>query len=229
MAEAKDDKKESQDALEELKSSIESFGEKFDNTVSEINTINSRLDEFKTNLDNVSNTTTPSFTPEEEGYVPKGWTPGTEKGWNDVFGQSAKIAEEIAEKKAQEKLESYKTEVEEAAKSKQAEDDAVNQKWDKELDQLEKENRIPKVENESDPNDPGRAARREIFNLGIEYNSPDLIKMAALRDKLRSVPPAGSWAPVGSSSGTTEPSKIVNYDEIHGKSYDDLVREDFPK
>ena len=190
-----EDKKESDVALEELKCSIESFGDKFDTTISDIN---SRLDEFKTNLDNTSNPQPTSFTPEEEGYVPKGWTPTTEKGWNDVFGQSAKIAEEIAEKKAQEKLEAYKTEVEEAAKAKQAEDNAVNQKWDQELAKLEKENRIPKIVDETDPNDPGRAARRELFNLGLEYNSPDLFKMANLREKLKSIPPAGNWAPVGS-------------------------------
>lgn len=200
-------------ALDELKSSLEDISSKLESYDQKFEDLNSKI------------TTVPAPTLEEKGetgYVEKGWTP---KDWNEVYAR----AEDIADKKAQEKIDSFSNEQQKAAEEKTKEDAAINTEFDRQLGELEKSGKIPKVANSADPNDPGTAARKELFQLGIQYESTNLIKMSELRDKIKSVPPVGVNAPVGSSSGVTEAAKSINYDDIHKKSFDALVREEFPK
>ena len=193
-------------SLEDISSKLESYDQKFEDLNSQITTIP------KPSLDDKG----------EEGYVEKGWTP---KDWNEVYAR----AEDIADKKAQEKIDSFSQEQKKAQEDKAKEDATINSEFDRQLGELEKTGKIPKVVNEADQNDPGKAARRELFSLGLQYKSTDLIAMSDLRSKLKSIPPVGSKAPVGSSSGVTEGAKTVDYKDIHSKSFDALVREEFPK
>jgi glutaredoxin len=200
-------------AFEELKTSLEDISSKLESYDQKLEDLNSQIKTIPT----------PTLEDKGEGgYVEKGWTP---KDWNEVYAKS----EEIASKTAQAKVDSFATEQKKAAEEKSKEDAAINTEFDRQLGELEKQGKIPKVVNEADQNDPGKAARRELFQLGIQYESTNLIKMSELRDKVKSIPPIGSQAPVGSSSGVTEAPKTVNYDDIHKKSFDALVREEFPK
>jgi hypothetical protein len=200
-------------ALDELKSSLEDISSKLESYDQKFEDLNSKIQ------------TVPIPTLEEKGetgYVEKGWTP---KDWNEVYSR----VDEMVDKKAQAKIDSFAIEQKKAQEEKAKEDAAINTEFDRQLGELEKQGKIPKVANEADPNDPGKAARKELFQLGIQYESTNLIKMSELRDKVKSIPPAGANAPVGSSSGTTEAPKNVDYKDIHNKSFDALVREEFPK
>lgn len=147
-----------------------------------------------------------SLPPNDENFDPK--------DWNDVFSK----VEELAEKKYQ-TIEQQKEEQRAAA---QAEADRINAEFDRQLDTLAKEGKLPKISDPNDDNDPGVKASKELFALGVKYKSTDLIAMADLRDKLKKEP-SGATAPVGSSSQTTENSQTSTYDPT--KNLDQLVSE----
>ena len=227
MAKEPEENKESKVTLEELASSLDSYSQKIDTTIGDVNT---RLDDFQTKFDDFKVPESPSFTPQTESYVPKGWTPSTDGGWNDVFEQTSKIAKESAANAAATAVNAYKDEVAQEQKDRQAKEDKYNKEFDDQIASLEKDGRIPKIEKEGDEKDPGEIARKEIYQLGVDYDSSNLIKMADLRDKVKSVPPKGIDAPVGSSARTTEVTPSVDYNkDIRGKSMDEMVQEEFPR
>jgi hypothetical protein len=228
MAKEPEEKKdESKVALEGLQSSLDEFSQKLDTSINDVNT---RLDGFQTKIDDFKPLETPTYAPQTEEYVPKGWNVSTEGGWNDVFRESAKIAKEQAATAASTAINAYKDEVATKEQEKQAETDKWNKQWNNQLVDLEKQGKIPKVENPDNDKDPGVVARQELFQLGVDYESTNLTKMANLRDSIKKVPPKGAEAPVGSSSRTTSPSKSVDYEkDIKNKSMDQMVEEDFPR
>lgn len=136
------------------------------------------------------------------------------KDWNDVFSK----VEEVAAKKY-EAIEAEKQRQVEEAKAEEA---RINTEFDRQLNLLAKEGKLPKIDNPDDENDPGVKASKELFALGVKYKSTDLIAMADLRDKLRKEP-EGAKAPVGSSSQTTGTASSQGYDPT--KSYDQIVSE----
>ena len=150
----------------------------------------------------------------QETALPPGDESFDPKDWKDVFSK----VEEVAAKKY-EAIEAEKQAQTEAFKADEA---RINAEFDRQLSQLEKDGKLPKVSDANDDSDPGVKARKEIFNLGVTYKSVDLIKMAELRDKLRKEP-EGAKAPVGSSSQTTESQTQSTYDPT--KSYDQIVSE----
>lgn len=212
MAEEKEEPKtpdESKVALEELKSSLED--------------ISTKLSEYDTKFEDINSQikTIPTPTLEEkgdEGYVEKGWVP---KDWNEVYAKS----DEIINKKVQARFDAFQQEQQKTQEQKAQEEAAINAAFDRQLNQLEKENKIPKITNQTDKNDPGLVARRELFQLGLDYESTNLIKMAELRQKIKKEP-EGLEAPVGSSGKTTPPTSSVSYKDLHEKSMDQLVREE---
>jgi hypothetical protein len=228
MAEAKEEKKdESKVALEGLQSSLDEFSQKLDTSLNDVNT---RLDNFQTKIDDFKPSETPTYAPQTEEYVPKGWNVSTDGGWNDVFREVDKLSKTNAATAASTAVNAYKDEVSKKEQEKQAEVDQWNKQWDNQLLDLEKQGKIPKVENPDDDKDKGVVARQELYQLGVDYSSTDLAKMANLRDKIKAVPPRGSEAPVGSSSKTTAPSKNIDYvKDIKNKSMDELAAEEFPR
>ena len=227
MAKEPEENKESKVTLEELASSLDSYSQKIDTTIGDVNT---RLDDFQTKFDAFKVPEAPSFTPQTESYVPKGWTPSDAGGWNDVFDQSSKIAKESAATAAATAVNAYKDEVAQEQKDRQSEEAKINKGFDDQIDSLEKDGRLPKVEDENSDTDPGIVARKELYQLGVDYSSSDLIAMAKLRDKVKSIPPQGIDAPVGSSTRTTDVPSSVDYNkDIRGKSMDEMVQEEFPR
>lgn len=227
MAEAKEENNESKVTLEALQSSLDNFSEKLDTSLGDVNT---RLDSFQTKFDDFKVPEAPSFTPQTESYVPKGWAPSTEGGWNDVYAQFEKQSKETAATAASTAVNAYKDEVATQQQERQTEEDKINRTFDDQLVELEKAGRIPKVENPEDDKDKGLVARKELFQYGVDFESPNLVKMANLRDKIKAVPPKGESAPVGSSARTTEVTPSVDYGkDIKGKSMDEMVQEEFPR
>ncbi len=222
-----EENKESKVTLEELQSSLDSFSQKIDTTLGDVNT---RLDDFQTKFDDFKLPEPISLAPQTESYVAKGWAPTTEGGWNDVFNETSKIAKETAATAAATAVNAYKDEVATQQQERQTEEDKINKGFDDQLIELEKADRIPKVENPDDDKDKGVVARKELFQLGVDFESPNLVKMANLRDKIKAVPPKGAEAPVGSSARTTEVTPSIDYNkDIKGKSLDEMVQEEFPR
>ena len=222
MPEDNKGKPESKDTqnFEELQSTINSLNEKIESTLTDFDT---KFDSITERLENIPKPDDFKIkSPEEEGYVPKGWEP---KDYNDFF----KISEQLAEKKAQEKLDAYEEKSRKAQEEQRAMDEASNKVFDRQIADLEKSKRLPKVEDPNNLEDPGVVARKELFNLGLEYRSADLVAMANLRDKIKSIKPSGSEAPVGSSNRTTNTStKRPDYGELHNKSIDELLADEMP-
>lgn len=205
---------------DKVNETLSSLNEKIETSLSDFDTkfesINERLEKIP-NPESVN-----PKSPEEDGFVPKGWEP---KDYNDFF----KVSKELASKEAEEKLSAYKEEVRKRVEEEEKVQSATNQEFNKQLKSLEDAGRIPKIENEHDPNDPGKVAQRELFSLGLEYKSSDLTKMADVRDMKKSRDPAGSGAPIGSSARTTDVgSKGRDYGELHNKDTDTLLAEALP-
>ncbi|HEC64651.1 hypothetical protein LCGC14_0615460 [marine sediment metagenome] len=227
MAKEPEENKESKVTLEELQSSIDSFSQKIDTSMSDVNT---RLDEVQTKFDDFKPTETQPLAPQTDSYVPKGWAPSTDGGWNDVYAQFDKQSKETAATAASTAVNAYKDEVVQTQKEAQVQEDKINKSFDDQINTLEKEGRIPKIEKAGDEKDLGEIARKEIYQLGVDYDSSNLIKMADLRDKVKAVPPKGIDAPVGSSIGTTEVTPTIDYvKDIKNKDMDTMIQEEFPR
>lgn len=101
-----------------------------------------------------------------------------------------------------------------------------NKTWDTQLEGLEKEGKIPKVENKEDPNDAGLKARKDLFvaaNENKEYN----LELVYYKHYDKKKQPAGADAPVsgGRKSVSKEPEGEFKYSEIHGaRELSDLVK-----
>ena len=226
MADKPEDKKEeSTVALEGLQSTLDSLTEKLDTSLTDVNT---RLDGVQTKFDDLKPTETQPLAPQTESHVPKGWTPSSDGGWNDVFDQTSKIAKETAATAASTAVNAYKDEVADTKQQEQDKVDAWNKEWETQNANLEKQGRLPKIEKPDDDKDAGEVARKELYDLGLKYKSVDMNAMADLRDALKQKPPAGESAPVGSSARTTAPSKSIDYNkDIRGKTMDDMIADEF--
>jgi hypothetical protein len=203
---------------------------KLSDTVSDIT---NRLDTFDETLEGFKTAQPPAGdTGEAQPPAPK-WKPKT---W-DEFPEKAK---EVA-RQTFEEIEKEKIEKQEAIKKQKDElQSQIDSDFDNQLQKLEEDGAIPKVVNVKDPNDPGKQVRKELFALGIKYNSPDLVAMSELRNEwvgrgysfdikegkwLRSNPePFGASAPVGSSSSSAPSGTKPTYKEIHNLSMDEMVR-----
>lgn len=163
-----------------------------------------------------------------------GWTPST---WDDI----PKLVDEKATALFDKKLAEREAAEQAAVKAREDKDKAINEQFDKVLTELETAGKIPKVTNESDPADPGKQARKELYGIGVRFGTPDLkaamdIKEALAQagqafdpttQKIIKVNPApmGANAPVGSSSNSgANNSGGPDYKTIHSLSMDQLAR-----
>lgn len=160
-----------------------------------------------------------------------GFKPGD---WPDI----PRKAEEIATEVVQRELTARDQAAQEASERASAARRQADQALDAKVTELEAGGIIPKVVNAADPNDPGRLAQRELYSRALYENTDDLARVAndikfyhekgfkwdVQNNRWLEVnrPPAGMYAPVGSSGagaaggggggGTNKPS----YQEIHG-------------
>jgi len=201
-----------------------------------IDKLNTTLNEITERIDSVEEQVTAATKPAEPPKTDEDeWKPNK---WSDIPKKSEEIAEDVVERKLQEK-EQAEVDAKQAEADKQK---AINDEFDKQLGELETSGKIPKVVDANNEDDPGRAARRELFGLGVHYESTNLTKLAELRETLskqgykydtkagklirtNSAPTYSQNAPIAgvnkSGSSETKPS----YKDIHLKSADQLRRE----
>jgi hypothetical protein len=155
------------------------------------------------------------------------WKP---KDWSDV----PRTAEEIVDRKLAMRDQAAAEANERLTQARQQADREIDTK----LNELETKGVLPKVTNASDPNDPGRAMQRELIGLAVyQGKGPEDFENVASDLKFHhergfkwdpqnqrwletNRPPAGQYAPVGSSSGGNMPgqggAQKPTYQEIHG-------------
>ena len=202
--------------------------------------ITSRLDEVDETVEALKNNPPAPATPEPP--KPEGWKPKT---WDEFPAKAEEVAETVVERKLKEKEEAAIKDQEDRVKQAEALKTQIDEDFDRQFEALEKGGAIPEVKDVKDPNDPGKTVRKELFALGIKYNSPDLVAMAQLRDEwtsngytldldikdpgkskwIKSNPsPFGANVPVGSSSRSAPSKTGPTYKEIHGLSMDEMIR-----
>lgn len=202
----------------------------------ELQTINSRLDEFDTKITDM---TTVNETPEE---TDKNWRPKT---WDEIPQKAEEIANQVVDQKLSEK-EKQQHEAEEVKLKQEKQMDTF---IDNQLSELEKNKVLPAVENPSDENDPGRAARRELLGFAGRIGTLDLNKASEVLNILHetgrtydprannmqgeflksNTTPVGINAPVASSNRPigNVPNKL-DYKTLHNASMDSLIKSVMP-
>ena len=163
------------------------------------------------------------------------WVPKT---WDEIPA----LIEERATTKATEifnaKVEEATNARNEAIKAEQVQKQQIDQEFEKTIVILEKQGKIPAVKEPNNENDEGRAARRELFGLGIKYDSPNLMAMADLREQIHKQGLAydpntsdfvkinstayGKTVPVGSVR-TTAPAGGIDQKTLRRLSMDQIV------
>lgn len=223
-----------------LTSILEGLG-KLSDTVTNIT---ERLDSFDETLEGIKTASVEPTPPAPAPGTPAEpkWKP---KSWDEFPAKAEEVAKTVVEQTLKDK-EDAKIKADEDAKAQaEALKTQIDQDFDNQFEVLQKNGAIPEVKDVKDPNDPGKQVRKELFALGIKYNSPDLVAMAQLRDEwvkngytldlntekpneskwIKSNPsPFGASAPVGSSAKSAPNKSGPTYKEIHGLSMDEMIR-----
>lgn len=212
-------------AEEAKKAEFDSLNEQLTSLAESVKGIESQINEIKNPVTPIDPTTDPENLPPTD--------------WKTLRTEIKSEAERIADEKLQAK-EAERLEAQEAEKE-------ADKKWD---DKYEAEaakavelGYLPAVQDEKDHNDPGNAARRDLFGFAHFMGQSDLLKVAEtvkmyndsgkhfdidqgkwIQSEYR-VP--GKFAPVGSSANrVASPSTgSTSYKERHSKSMDTLARE----
>lgn len=201
---------------------------------STIDTLNSTLNEITERMDTiedqVANPPAPTPPPAKEPT----WEP---KSWADVPKKSEEIAKQVVEDALKAKEEATEAE----RQAQEAKKKVIDQEFENQIKELEDSGKIPKVAKPDDENDAGRQARREIYGLGVHYDSPNLKKMAELRDNFTKAgykydPKADKLIRVGTSPTYTVEAPVSGggkaiskegkpeYKTIHASSMDAMLR-----
>jgi hypothetical protein len=145
------------------------------------------------------------------------------------FEERARLKDE--EDSRAKELENQKTE--QAKKN----DEALSQLLEEEYQDLVSAGKLPKIKNESDPEDEGMKAKKDLFKTGMEYNqrrinegkrpvtSIKVIYYENYSKEKEIEQPAGGDAPVAGGEPATPPSEELNvpYEQLHRMSYRDIV------
>lgn len=167
--------------------------------------LTTRLESFEEKLTPPDPDPTPDPTPQH----PEPWTP---QSWGDVDTRAEEKAKAIVEQTLAERETAAKTEAEQASAAAKE----VDAYLDSQVAELSKDNKLPAVTNENDPNDPGKLAQRELYGFALSLGTADLKTSFNTLDALHKAGkqfdfvkmelvdknPAGQGAnsPVGSSS-----------------------------
>ncbi len=164
------------------------------------------------------------LTKEEELELPKNPT----ELLKIIRKESAKTTEDALKSKEKEQT---KTQQEETERQKQVSDSFVKL-WTNQYNQLAESNRVPKIVNANDANDPGRVAKNKILlrlhqiikdneTKGIDYvptlkevfyENPDILKGVA-----------GANTPVSGGGRTTTATQGMGYPELHNTPMSTIV------
>lgn len=149
------------------------------------------------------------------------------------------VKQEVLQDLAKEVKDEEEKEAKTAADQKKYEEDttkAWNDRWDLELSELEDAGKITKVLNEADPEDAGKKERVALFGTMKAVNEDrakknlppvlNLVQIHALYYQNPNEAPPGAKEPVAGSRKAVTPTNTddINYDEIHGKSFDQIAR-----
>lgn len=210
--------------------------------VETLNGLSEKLDGVTSRLDNLETQNAQGAEDEdtEDAAPTEGWKPET---WDDI----PEVAQQIAEDTVNQAFEERQVAAEEAKAQEAENQKQIDTYIDSQIKSLEDANVIPKVVNMQDENDPGRAARRELFGLAARLGTMDLSRTQEVIDVLHktgqrydpranngqgiflrgsNTPLPGASAPVASSSGSSGfSSQGPTYKDIHqSRSLDDIVR-----
>lgn len=193
-----------------------------------LGTINTRIDSFETQLQSIVQPPAP------ETPAPA-WQPQT---WDDI----PKLVEEKATEITQAQLNKVEQERQQALLEEQQSKEQIDKEFDTQLEALEKQGIIKPISNQNDPNDPGKADRRELFSLAAKLETLNLASAAEVLQTIHATgqtydyqtgkflrtntTPAGLQVPVGSSSQTTGTNQTgPSYDQIHkARDMDSLIK-----
>lgn len=194
--------------------------------------LSSRIDAFedKITLPPPDPDNQPAPTPPPE---PETWQP---KSWDDV----ANRIDETAEQKAQRIVDDRDKATKERQEAATAASQEADQYIDAQVDELTKDNKLPAITNESDPNDPGKLAQRELYGYALSLGTADLKTAFNSLDALHTAgksfdfvkmelvdknpAAAGANSPVGSSNaGASGTSTRPDYKMLHNSSLDSLA------
>ena len=103
--------------------------------------------------------------------TPQKWEPDN---WEDVEARIEQRAREIV----QQSFTQQQAEAQAAAEQQQAALAAADKAIDTAVEQLEKNGYLPPVANPADPNDPGRAARSELYSYALALGTDDVTAAA---------------------------------------------------
>jgi len=217
--------KEPNQDLETIKESLGTLSENVQKLTEQVTTIDERV-------------STPPVEEEEE-EKDESYNPAEKPGytWDAVRQDWIKDAEEIVDRKLTEREE----EIQAAQESERQAREFIDKEFDSQLEEMEKSKIIPPIEDKDNRDDPGRAARREIFGYAAVLGTTNLKKVAEalnrehdrgfnfdvssgqfVRTRTSGI---GQTAPVGSSSSRTGGAgRVISYKELHNTSMDELAR-----
>jgi len=205
-----------------------------------VNTLGDNLQSLNEKLSGIEEKLTVATPPAEEtGEEPPYTGPaGQPRDWKEVRETARKDAEEVAE----EKLRAKEEEAEARYAEEEKERGAINEAFNKQIEEMEKDNLIQPIKDMDDPEDPGKVERREIFGYaGYRLKSTDLKAAKEALDqyhkngmafdpksnkfiRTRTSSP-GQTVPVGSSSSRGASGKSpIDYKTLHAHSIDSLIQ-----
>jgi hypothetical protein len=169
---------------------------------------------------------------EDEGLVPP-WE--KEERNPKSYKEVAEFSAELAEWKREQTEKAKEEETKQAEESQKKTNEQWNKYWDDQIEELIAEGKLPKVENKEDENDPGVKARKVLFQKMYEVAQSkikegkqpvySLKELFAFHYEDPNAQPAGYDAPVslGNRAGSTPSGDVIDYNEIHNKSFDQLI------
>jgi hypothetical protein len=186
------------------------------------------LTDTVTNLQNEKTENTEE-TEEEKPFVPN--------TWEDVVNKAKEIADETYEQRVARQAE----EAEEAKRQESIALKTIDDEFNKQLSEAEKQGLLTVVKDKKDPNDPGVQERREVFGRAAAYGTTNLLGIA---QELKTLHESGiHWdnsakqlirtktsgfnkqIPVSSSSSRTgSTNKELDYKTLHNLSMDEIIR-----
>lgn len=218
-----DDQKETPEPNEDVEALKES-----------VNTIGESLTALNEKLSGIEEKMTSTVDEPEPEKEPEDWKPVT---WKDVDDR----IEEKSETKAQAIIEEKEKQAQEDRENKEKALKVIDDDFDKQISDLEKEGLLVAVKDEDDANDPGRAQRREMFGYAATLGTLNLDKVAKALQREHERGYAfdvksgdfiatktgnpGKFAPVGSSSNRASSNEKapIDYKTIHNMSVDQLI------
>lgn len=164
-----------------------------------------------------------------------------ETGKPPNWKQAAEFIKDKAKAEIKEEEKAKEKEVADKQEADKKQEANVTKEWntfiDRELEELYAENKLPRIINAEDKNDPGVVARKALFTTMYETNQKliaegkpieySVYKIFHRYHKAPNAQPAGADAPISAGSGSgasgAEPEDAVNYKEIHNTPWTTFI------